>query len=175
MLKPTPSQLKEQLHINPFFAGLDEETLDILVQGAVWREYAAGEVVVLEGEAAAGFYYIQAGWLKVGKVSPNGREQVLSFVEPGQTFYEIGAFSVQPNPATAVALEPAGVWLIKRETVMQLVRERPFFAEFILARMADRLLHLVSLVTDLSLRPVTGRLARLLLESADGDILYRPR
>ena len=58
---------------------------------------------------------------------------------------------------------------------MQLVRERPFFAEFILSKMADRLLHLVSLVTDLSLRPVSGRLARLLLESAEGDTLYRPR
>ncbi len=73
MTKPTPAHLKQHLSVNPFFAGLDEETLDILVQGAVWREYAAGEVVVLEGEAAAGFYYIQSGWLKVGKVSANGR------------------------------------------------------------------------------------------------------
>jgi len=175
MPKPTASQLKQHLQINPFFTGLDEETLDILLQDAVWREYAAGEVVVLEGEATYGFYYVQSGWLKVGKVAPNGREQVLSFIDPGNTFYEVGAFSDQPNPATAVALEPAGVWLIKRERVMQLVRERPFFAEFILAKMADRLIHLVSLVTDLSLRPVTGRLARLLLESADGDILHRPR
>jgi len=175
MPKPTASQLKQHLQINPFFTGLDEETLDILLQDAVWREYAAGEVVVLEGEATYGFYYVQSGWLKVGKVAPNGREQVLSFIDPGNTFYEVGAFSDQPNPASPVALEPAGVWLIKRERVMQLVRERPFFAEFILAKMADRLIHLVSLVTDLSLRPVTGRLARLLLESADGDILHRPR
>ena len=175
MTKPTASQLKQHLQVNPFFAGLDEETLGILVQDAVWREYAAGEVVVLEGEATDGFYYIQSGWLKVGKVAANGREQVLSFIESGNTFYEVGAFSDLPNPATAVALEQAGVWLIKRERVMQLVRERPFFAEFILSKMAGRLLHLVSLVTDLSLRPVTGRLARLLLESAEGDILQRPR
>ena len=175
MTKPTIAHLKQHLSVNPFFAGLNAEILDILVQGAVWREYAAGEVVVLEGEAADGFYYIQSGWLKVGKVSPNGREQVLSFIEPANTFYEVGAFSDLPNPATAVALEKAGVWLIKRERVMQLVRERPFFAEFILSKMAGRLLHLVSLVTDLSLRPVTGRLARLLLESAEGDILQRPR
>jgi CRP/FNR family transcriptional regulator len=175
MPKPTTAELKECLRINPFFVGLDEETLDTLVQGAFWREYASGEVVVLEGEASAGFYYLHSGWLKVGNVSLNGREQVLSFIEPSSTFYEVGAFSDQPNPATAVALEPAGVWLIKRERVMQLVRERPSFAEFILAKMADRLLHLVSLVTDLSLRPVTGRLAHLLLESAEEDILHRPR
>ena len=175
MPKPTTAELKERLRTNPFFAGLDEDILTILVQGAFWREYAVGEVVVLEGEASSGFYYLQSGWLKVVMVSLNGREQVLNFLEPGNTFYEVGAFSDQPNPATAVALEKAGVWLIRRDGVMQLVRERPSFAEFMLARMADRLLHLVSLVTDLSLRPVTGRLAHLLLESADGDILHRPR
>jgi CRP/FNR family transcriptional regulator len=37
-------------------------------------------------------------------------------------------------------------------------------------------MYLVSLVSDLSLRPVTGRLARLLLDSADEDgVLHRPR
>jgi DNA-binding GntR family transcriptional regulator len=41
--------------------------------------------------------------------------------------------------------------------------------------MAERMLYLVSLITDLSLRPVTGRLARLLLESAVEDVLERPR
>jgi CRP-like cAMP-binding protein len=58
---------------------------------------------------------------------------------------------------------------------MRLFRERPDFAQQVIAKMADRLLHLVSLVTDLSLRTVTGRLARLLLEDASGDILHRPR
>jgi DNA-binding GntR family transcriptional regulator len=37
------------------------------------------------------------------------------------------------------------------------------------------MLYLVSLVTDLSLRPVTGRLARLLLDDAVDDVLERPR
>ncbi len=175
MARPTSDQLLAHLRDNPFFAGLDEETLQILAQRAVWREFAAGEIVGLEGEPSSGFYYLQVGWLKAVKVSPNGREQVLSFLEPGSTFYEVGAFTDKPNPATVLALEPAGVWLIRREMVMRLVRERPYFAEFMLARMADRLLHLVTLVTDLSLRSVTGRLARLLLESAADDVLLRPQ
>lgn len=175
MKKPTPAQLKEQLGSNPFFAGLDDETLDLLLQDAIWRTYDTTEMIVLEGEEALGFYYLQSGWLKVVKFSANGREQVLSFIEAGNTFYEVGAFSDQPNPATVIALEPASVWLIRRKAIMRLVRERPYFAEFILAKMANRLHYLVSLVTDLSLRPVKGRLARLLLESAEDDILHRPR
>jgi DNA-binding GntR family transcriptional regulator len=41
--------------------------------------------------------------------------------------------------------------------------------------MAERVQHLVTLVADLSLRSVIGRLARLLLEDAEGDILHRPQ
>jgi CRP/FNR family transcriptional regulator len=157
------------------FAGLDEKTLRTLAQDAFWREYNAGEVVVLEGEALPGLLYLQSGWIKVVKVSPAGREQVLRFLEPGETFNEVGLFADQPNPATAIALEQSGVWLIRRETVMHLLQKNPSFSQYVIAKMAKRLLYLVSLVTDLSLRPITGRLARLLLEEATDDLLQRPR
>ena len=176
MRRPTTDQLIAQLGENSFFAGVDDDVLRQLAASAVWRTYASGEIVLLEGEATAGFYYLHSGWLKVVAMSPSGREQILSFLESGDTFYEAGAFSKRPNMATAVALEEAGVWLIEREVVLRLVRERPLLAELLLERMANRLMYLVSLVSDLSLRPVTGRLARLLLDSADADgILHRPR
>mgnify|MGYP001815974643 FL=1 len=172
---PTSDHLLKQLQTNTMFSGLDEKTLRTLAQDAHWREYSAGEVVVLEGEALPGLLYLQSGWIKVVKVSPAGREQVLRFLEPGETFNEVGVFADQPNPATAIALEQAGVRLIRSETVMRLLRENPAFSQFVIKKMAGRLLHLVTLVTDLSLRPITGRLARLLLQEATGDLLYRPR
>ena len=176
MDRPTADQLVTQLSDNSFFSGVDEEVLRQLASSAVWRVYAPGEIVLLEGETTQGFYYLHSGWLKVVAMSPSGREQIISFLESGDTFYEAGAFSKRPNMATVVALEEAGVWLIERAVVMRLVRERPFLAELLLERMANRLMYLVSLVSDLSLRPVTGRLARLLLDSADEDgVLHRPR
>ncbi len=173
--RPTPDHLLRQLQSNSLFAGLDDMTLQTMAKDAFWREYSAGEVVVLEGEALPGLLYLQSGWIKVVKVSEGGREQVLRFLEPGETFNEVGVFADQPNPATAIALEPAGVWLIRRETVMRLLQENPAFSQFVIAKMAKRLLYLVSLVTDLSLRPITGRLARLLLEEATDDLVHRPR
>ncbi len=169
------TELSQRLQTNPFFAGLDGETLQELAKTAVWRQYDGGEIVVLEGEAAAGLYYLQYGWLKAVKISLGGREQILRLLEPGETFNEVGLFTNLPNPATAIALEAAGVWLIRREAIMQLIRQRPEFAQHVLNKMARRLLHLVSLVTDLSLRPVTGRLARLILEEAQDGVLQRPR
>ncbi len=173
--RPTIDSLIQQLQNNSIFSNMDTQTLQRLVEHAVWREYAVGEIVVLEGEALTGLYYLHSGWLKIVKVSRSGREQVLRFFEAGNTFNEVSVFTKTPNPATAIALEPAGVWRIPQESVMQLLREQPDFAEHIIANMAERLLYLVSLVTDISLRPVTARLARLILEGADEDVFHRPR
>ena len=175
---PTPansSTLVAQLRTVAFFAGLEEAILNRLAQRALWRDYGAGEVVFLEGEAASGIYLLNYGWLKALRVSPEGREQVLRFIGPGETFNEVGVFTEWTQPATVVALEPAGAWLLQRDAILRLLRERPEFAERVLANMASRVIDLVDLVADLSLRPVTGRLARLLLETAAGDELLRPR
>ncbi len=173
--RPILDRFLQQLRNIPIFEGLDEATLQELAQGAVRREYQANEMVVLEGEAQPGLYYLEYGWLKVVKISPAGREQTLRFLEPGETFNEIGVFANQANPATAIALEPAGIWLIRREALMRLLQKRPEFAQHVIAKMAERMLYLVSLVTDLSLRPTTSRLARLLLEDASEGVLHRPR
>lgn len=173
--RPDFAFLMAQLRDNPFFKGLDESTLSDLAREAVWREHAAGEVVFLEGEASPGFYYLQFGWLKAVKSSPEGREQVLRFIGPGETFNEISAFAIRPNPATAIALEAAGVWLLRRAIMLRLLRRQPDLAQRIIENLTDRVIDLVNLVADLSLRPVTGRLARLLLDEASGDVLRRPR
>ncbi|HRQ38115.1 MAG TPA: Crp/Fnr family transcriptional regulator [Chloroflexota bacterium] len=165
----------ELLNNVPLFAGLDAASLQRLAQFARWQEYEAGEVVVLEGDEPSGLYYLQYGWLKAVKVSVGGREQILRFLEPGDTFNEIGVFATQPNPVTVIALEAAGIWLLPRAALLHLLQEKPEFAQQLVARMAERVLYLVALVSDLSLRPVTGRLARLLLAGAVDDVLERPR
>lgn len=171
----TPEQLSAHLQATPFFAGLDERYLRILTGDATWRAYSAGEIIMLEGDSQPGLYYLQHGWVKITRLSPGGREQILSFIEAGDTFNEIGAFAVAPNPASAIALEPAAVWFIRQAAVQSLLRQYPDVAEHIIARLAARLLYLVGLVADLSLRPVASRLASLLLAEAPDNLLHRPR
>ncbi len=171
----SPSQLQQKLLKLPLFQGATPQSLAKLVDGARWRQVSAGEVVVLEGEAQSGLYFLQYGWMKVVKISPTGREQILRFLEPGETFNEIGVFTNLPNPATAIALEDAGIWLIRRDALQKLMLDHPEFAQFVISKMAERMLYLVSLVSDLSLKSVTSRLARLILQTAVDDVLHRPR
>ncbi len=159
----------------PYFVGLDATTLKAVAQATIRRDYEAGQVVFLEGEPCTGLYVIQDGWLKAVKLSPTGREQTLHVVGPGEVFNAIGVFVESPNPATIVALEPATVWIVRRETMLQLLDEYPDLARVVIQNLAGRVLHLVTLVEDLSLRTVETRLARLLLERSEGEVLQRRR
>ncbi|MBX7212989.1 MAG: Crp/Fnr family transcriptional regulator [Thermoflexales bacterium] len=172
---PRRTDLIEHLARLPEFHDLGEAALIELAQGASWREYVPDEVVFLEGDPAAGLFLLSFGWLKVVKGSAEGREQVLRLLGPGETFNEIGAFTRRPTPATAIALEHAGAWQLRQNAVMDLARREPDLAQRMIESMADRIVDLVNLVADLSLRTVSGRLARLLIEDAVGDVVARRR
>jgi CRP-like cAMP-binding protein len=159
----------------PYFESLDPDALHTLERAAVGRVYGPGQIVFLEGEPSAGLYIVEEGWLKAVKISPGGREQVLRFVGPGEIFSEISVLLETPNAATMIALERAKVWIVQREVVLQLLDEYPRLARLLAQSLAERMLYIIQLVEDLSLRTVEARLARLLLEGARGDTVRRRR
>jgi len=156
-----------------YFSGLDRPTLQSVVQTAVRRDLDAGQVVFVEGETCAGLCLVQDGWLKIVKLSPDGREQILRVVGPGEVCNEISVFSGHPSPATGIALEEATVWIIEPETILRLLDQVPGLARAVARSLAERAVHLLRLVEDLSLRTVEARLARLLLEQATAGTLHR--
>lgn len=175
MPAPIPVPLWTQLRAWPLFAVLDDATLTDVVAHAKRHEYPRGATIFMQGDMVNGLYWLEAGWLKAVKQSAAGREQILRFLEPLQTVYEVGALIDQPAPITLVVLEDAAVWVIPQEIISRLLRENGAFAQHVIGVLASRMQHLVNLVEDLSLRPVIGRLAQLILESATGDVLHRPR
>lgn len=156
-----------------YFAALESETLKVVARSARQRHYDTDQVVFTEGEAAAGLYLVESGWLKAVKLAPDGREQVLRFIGPGETFNATGVFIDKPTSATVIALEPAVVWVIQRNILHRLVDTYPSLARAVIQNLAERLRHLVALVEDLSLRTVKARLIRYLLDESDAETLNR--
>jgi CRP/FNR family cyclic AMP-dependent transcriptional regulator len=159
----------------PYFAHLDTRTLSAIAGSAIQRKYAADQVVLLEGEPSSGLFVVQEGWLKSVKTSPEGREQVLRVVGPGDVFNAIGALASPTNPGTVITLEPATLWILQRETLLRLLEEHTDLAWMIIQALAERVQRLMSQVEDLSLRSVEARLARFLLEEATEETFVRRR
>ncbi len=167
--------LLKRLQAVDFLHGLDHDTLTSVAKSATWKVFPPDAVVFWEGDIETNLYYLQYGSLKAMKASPDGRQQVLRFVQAGEIFNEIGVLAKRPNPATAVALEESGVWLIPRQALEEIVQTHPTTALQIIENMADKIIELVTLATDLSLKTVEARFAKLLLEQAEGDVIERRR
>lgn len=168
--------LLKRLHSFDFLRGLDEDTLVHLAGQADWTVYPADAVIFWEGDVESQLLFLHYGWLKVLKTGPDGREQVLRFLGPGEVFNEIGVFAHKPSPATAITLEEAGIWRIPRTALEETLLQHPRIALQILEKMAERVISLVTLTADLSLRPVEARLARLILEQTkENEVILRHR
>lgn len=167
--------LLKRLQSFEFLRGLDDAALGTLAASASWKVYAPDAVIFWEGDEQSNLYFLQYGSLKVLKAAPDGREQVLRFINAGEVFNEIGALAKRANPATAVALEESGIWLIPRLALDKIVVEHPQVALQIIQNMADKIIGLVTLAADLSLKTVEARFAKLLLEQAEGDVIERRR
>jgi CRP/FNR family transcriptional regulator len=165
--------LIKRLQTFEFLRGLEIEPLAQLARNATWKVYAPEAVVFWEGDNESNLYYLQYGLLKILKAAPDGREQVLRHVGAGETFNEVGVLAKRANPATAVALEESGIWLIPRKALEDLILAHPQIALQIIENMADKFIDLVSLAADLSLKSVKARFAKLLLEQANGDVIER--
>ena len=164
----------ETLRQVTLFATLPEDALRRVARVAVPRAYAPGEMILLEGEPCRAAYFVTAGRVRVFRNSPSGREQVLMQLGAGQAFNLVPLFrSHSANHASVQAITAVNLAVISRDDLTALVRESPELALALLHDLAQRLDHLTDLVETLSLRTVRGRLARFLLDRAEGQEVAR--
>jgi CRP-like cAMP-binding protein len=164
----------EALRRIKLFAGLGQDTLSRLAALAAKRPFAPGEMILLEGEQCRGAYFVAAGQVRVYRLSSSGRQQVLVRLGPGQSFNTVPPFQTHGlNHASVEGITSGLLYVVTCDDLSRLVGECPDLALVLLEDFAEKLDHLTSLVEDLSLRTVRGRLARFLLEHAEDGRVTR--
>lgn len=143
---------------------LNQDELALVASVTAERQYNRGDLILIEGETEGALCYVCSGLVKVFKASPEGREQVLRLIGAGNTFNDVPALDGGPNPANVAAVEPSIIYVIRRAELRKLITTRPEVAEAVVLTLAKTLRHLVVLVEDLSLRHVTARVAKILLD-----------
>jgi CRP/FNR family transcriptional regulator len=133
------------------------------------HECAAGETLFRQGDECPGVFIVGAGLVRVFKLAPSGKEQVLHLAGPGATFAEAAVIGGFACPAFAQAVEAGAVAVIPTEDFQAFLRADHQACIDLLAGLAGWLHHVVDLLEDLTLRDAAGRLARHLLAAAGTD------
>jgi CRP/FNR family transcriptional regulator len=158
--------MKQILKISQLFCELDSRSLDEIVSATSLRRADKGEMLFYEGDEARAFYVVGSGKVKVFKLSPDGKEQILLIAHPGDTFAEAALFAGGKYPASAQALEDSDLAVVHRDRFVALLRLSPDLALNLIARLSELLRKMASLVEGLSLTDVTTRLAHYLVSVA---------
>jgi CRP-like cAMP-binding protein len=161
---PALTAVQDILRRTPYFADIEPAQLEAVASAVVERSYRRGDPVFLEGHPCEGLYAVKSGRVRVYKISPEGREQVLLIAGPGDTFNEVPVFDGGPNPASVEALEPTVLLLLPKGALLAMMEAHPEIRRAFMRTFAMRIRQLVGLVEELSFKTVTGRVARILLE-----------
>jgi len=151
----------------PIFNGLPDDQLSAVKQIAVEKKVNKGQLLFSEGDEGKGFFVIAEGRLKVFKVSPEGKEQILHILGPGQPFGEASVFAGQKFPANAQAIETSRVFFLPRSAIVNLIAANPSLALNMLAVMSKKLRQFSIQIENLSLKEMPARLASYLIYLAE--------
>ena len=148
----------------PLFAGLREEELKRIRAIAIPKQVGKKEVLFFEGKEAKGFYVILSGKIKLYKISPEGKEQILHVVSAPDAFAEAALFLEGTYPAFAEALMDSQVLFFPKRDFIQLIEKNPQLSINMIVSLSHFLKKFASLIEELSLKEVSSRIAKYLID-----------
>lgn len=166
--------LAQCLSALPYFRSLRPEHAEALAARAVRCTFSAGQMLFSHDDESAGLWIIAQGRVKVFRVSADGREHIVHLAGAGDTLNEVAALDGGPNPASCVALSAGSAFVLSGPELLSFIRAYPDLALDIILTLSARLRQLVQKVEELALVPVSGRLARFLLEQQARPALDAP-
>lgn len=148
----------------PLFAGLKDEDLKRIRAIASLKQIRKKEILFAEGEEARGFYVILSGKVKVYKVSPEGKEQILHVVSAPDSFAEASLFLEGSYPAFAEALSDSQLLFFRKRDFIQLIEKNPRLSINMIVSLSQFLKRFALLIEELSLKEVSSRISKYLLD-----------
>ena len=148
----------------PIFSGLDESAASSLRASMSLVKLRKGQSLFKEGDDGDHLFIVSNGKVKLGTKSPDGRENLLMILGPGDMFGDLSLFDSGPRTATATAVTDTKLLSLGQDKVIPWVKEHPEVSLHLLARLASRLRRTNEVVGDLVFSDGPGRVAKALID-----------
>jgi len=129
----------EALRGIPLFARVVESDLEQIASHLIERRYPRNTTIVEEGLAGDYMYIIREGRVKVTKLSEDGREKILEFLETGAFVGEMALLERAPRSASVKTLSAVRLLALSRNDFLSLLRRSPDLALAVIEVLCSRL------------------------------------
>ncbi|MDH3212495.1 MAG: Crp/Fnr family transcriptional regulator [Myxococcales bacterium] len=150
-----------------WFQELSPEETEKLRRASVANDYGPGEMVFSPEPRPRSVYLLEAGRVRIFRLSPTGSETTFGYVTPGEVFGELAGLGDYPRESFAQTVSKSRAWKIPRMAFQQLLKRQPRVILAITRQIGARLKRIESRVEDLAFRDVRSRVAHVLLELAE--------
>ena len=120
----------------PVFEELNNREIQNIARIAYRRHYSAGEVVIHEGQNAAGMYIMMDGEAEVTKEFEDGTILHLTTLEDSGLFGDVGLLDRSARTATVTATRDSSIIGLFRPELLQLMDSDPRLASKVLFKLA---------------------------------------
>ena len=126
-----------------------------------------GDPIFEEGDIVNGIFCVTSGVCKLSKLSPNGKDQIIKLVKPGELLGQRSMISDEPANLSAVALEDMEVCFIPRSEVLNMFDKNNQFSMNMMKTICGDLKESSEHMISISQKTVKERLAETLVYLAE--------
>ena len=155
------------LKLCDLFAKLQPNQLAHLETCCRIGDFARGKLIYLPSDTSEGCFLLATGRVRIFSVSPDGKQSIVAFIEPGDLFGELAIFEPARRDEFAEAAEKSVVVLIPGEVMRTLALDNTALTFGITKLIGLRRRRIERRLRGLLFRSNRQRLIHLLLELAE--------
>lgn len=150
-----------------YFKNLSAQDITTIIRSGEFLHIPAETIIFHEGAPSYGLCVLLRGEIHLYSLGEEGQENIIAVIQPVIMFNEVPAIDCLPNPVSAIAFRSSLIWRVNCEDFQMGLERFPKLGLGLLPILARRNRKLISKYADLSFRPVSERLAILLLQKSE--------
>lgn len=143
---------------------LSKEEKEKLDGMAAMRHVPRKQVLYFPSDSSNSIYLLKAGRVKISRISPEGKEIILTILGPGEVFGELGITGQQEREEFAEVTDDAIICVVDIKDLQKMMKENPKFNTEILKFIGFRLKRVQSRLESLIFKSAEQRIRSLIKE-----------
>lgn len=162
------SATERALRRGTWFDSLPNDLRQLLLQQGSLKDYVPGETLFVRGDAPSGLFAVVSGRVSICGLDRQGREAVLTLLEPPSWFGEVALFDDSERTHDARVEQASQIFHVSDSALQGILQQEPqYWRDF--GRLLSSKLRLAFVaLEDLALLPASLRLMRRLVLMAEG-------
>jgi len=148
---------------NSVFADLRKEEIEDLSNQKSCSFFKKGQYIFQENSRLPGVYCIHSGKVKMFRIGPEGKEQIIRFAKVGDMIGYKSILSNEPLSVSAAALDDVSICFIPKQFLFDTLSINNMFTRKLMEVACHEIGEANKIITNLAQKTVRERLAEVLL------------